>query len=448
MKRTVFISHSSADRQIAEKVCAYLEQNGVPCWIAPRDVTPGKNYGAAIVDAIDECRVFVIILSSRSNKSRQVMREVERAASTDSVILPFRIEDVMPSRELAFYVSAAQWLDAAKYPVEEQFDELLTAIQDWQKAELSTAAIPAQAQPPSGAATPPLPPTAPLPPEPTRLATPAQKKPVWPWWLLAGIAGAGLAVGGWILVQPLSPGKPVAKSTDISAAPTPVESPVATVVAEASVAPAETAATASPVAMETPNEPGIATSTATSTRRKPGERVRGSVLADSSSAVPPSPSPPPETFTTAPPAGPKQPVVREVAASSQLGDEYRPNLAFDGNPATAWVVKGRATEQTLFVHFKSPAVVESVSILNGDSRDEEHYRASNRIRTLRIVLSDGTNQLLTFKDEMKMQRFALTKPVTADWVKFEIVSVFPGKTKKTGIAEIVFNQPADKQNDN
>lgn len=38
-----------------------------------------------MVDAIDECGVFVLILSDDSNKSGQVVREVERAASTDSI---------------------------------------------------------------------------------------------------------------------------------------------------------------------------------------------------------------------------------------------------------------------------------------------------------------------------------------------------------------------------
>jgi hypothetical protein len=132
----------------------------------------------------------------------------------------------------------------------------------------------------------------------------------------------------------------------------------------------------------------------------------------------------------------------ELAASSQLGKESRPNLAFDGDPATSWTPKGSGTEQSLFVHFKSPALVKSVSILNGNGRDEEHYRENNRVKTLRIVLSDGSNQLLTFKDEMRMQRFELAHPVTASWVKFEIVSVFSGsKIHHTGIAEIVFNEP-------
>ena len=105
MKRVVFISHSSADRAIAEQICSFLEGHGLPCWVAPRDVTPGKNYGAAILDAIDECSVFLLILSSESNKSGQVVREVERAASSNSTIIPFRVEDVQPSRNLEFYVS-------------------------------------------------------------------------------------------------------------------------------------------------------------------------------------------------------------------------------------------------------------------------------------------------------------------------------------------------------
>src|SRR3954454_3958966 len=112
MKRTVFISHSSADRAIAERLCTYLEQNGVLCWMAPRDVMPGKNYGAAIVDAIDECEVFVLVLSSASNGSGQVVREVERAASTNSVIIPLRVEAILPSKDLEFYVSSTHWLDA------------------------------------------------------------------------------------------------------------------------------------------------------------------------------------------------------------------------------------------------------------------------------------------------------------------------------------------------
>ena len=54
MKRTVFISHSSKDNAIGDEICRFLEANDISCWIAPRNVMPGKNYRAAIVEAIDE----------------------------------------------------------------------------------------------------------------------------------------------------------------------------------------------------------------------------------------------------------------------------------------------------------------------------------------------------------------------------------------------------------
>ena len=97
MTRDVFISHSSHDRAAAEAVLAALERAGHSCWIAPRDIVPGQEYGEAIVDAIRSSRIFLLVLSASSINSPQVRRETERAANADVPIIPFRIEDVQPS---------------------------------------------------------------------------------------------------------------------------------------------------------------------------------------------------------------------------------------------------------------------------------------------------------------------------------------------------------------
>lgn len=112
MAHEVFISHSSEDKVIADAVTAALEQAGIRCWIAPRDIRAGDSWGGAIVSAIESSKVMVVIFSARSNDSKQVMREVERAVQHDVVVVPFRIEDVKPSKDMEYFLSATHWLDA------------------------------------------------------------------------------------------------------------------------------------------------------------------------------------------------------------------------------------------------------------------------------------------------------------------------------------------------
>ena len=52
MAHDVFISYSSKDKAVADAVCAGLEGRGIACWMAPRDIVPGVDWGAAIIDAI------------------------------------------------------------------------------------------------------------------------------------------------------------------------------------------------------------------------------------------------------------------------------------------------------------------------------------------------------------------------------------------------------------
>jgi hypothetical protein len=75
----LFISYSSEDKAIAEALCAALESEGITCWIAPRDVKGGRPHSGQITQAIREARSLLLILSAASNRSKHVLREVERA---------------------------------------------------------------------------------------------------------------------------------------------------------------------------------------------------------------------------------------------------------------------------------------------------------------------------------------------------------------------------------
>ena len=120
----VFISYSTTDKQVAYAACATLEAHGVRCWIAPRDILGGEDFADAVVAAISQARVFVLIFSSHSNASDHVRREVQAAFHKGAVVVPLRIEDIEPSGALEYYLSGRHWLDAMTPPLEAQLKRL------------------------------------------------------------------------------------------------------------------------------------------------------------------------------------------------------------------------------------------------------------------------------------------------------------------------------------
>jgi len=120
----IIISYSSQDKPIADAVCAGLEARAIRCWIAPRDILPGINYQEAIIDAIDSSSIMVLIFSSHSNNSPHVFTEVNEAMSRGAIIIPFRIEDILPSKAMKYLISGPHWLDAITPPLEKHIEEL------------------------------------------------------------------------------------------------------------------------------------------------------------------------------------------------------------------------------------------------------------------------------------------------------------------------------------
>jgi hypothetical protein len=146
----VFISYSHEDQPVADAACAVLERHGVRCWIAPRDVTLGMNYGESIMDAIAGARIMVLVFSDHANNSPQVEREIERAVSKGLWLIPIRIEDVVPRKSLEYFISSSHWLDAITPPMEQHLDRLAEAVRSSLASmdKSSTPPAPGQVSPP------------------------------------------------------------------------------------------------------------------------------------------------------------------------------------------------------------------------------------------------------------------------------------------------------------
>jgi TIR domain-containing protein len=128
MAHDAFISYSSRDKTTADAACAALEAAGIRCWIAPRDITPGAEWGEAIIDAIGQARVLVLVFSTYANESPQIRREVERAVHKGIPIVPLRIEDIAPTRSLEYFIGTVHWLDALTPPLEAHLRKLVEAL--------------------------------------------------------------------------------------------------------------------------------------------------------------------------------------------------------------------------------------------------------------------------------------------------------------------------------
>lgn len=113
IKKHVFISYSSKELDIAVKVCSYLETNGIPCWIAPRNVDAGGNYPSQIVAAIKNCEMLVLLASENTNASGHVSNEVSIAFDNKKIIIPFKLQQFNFTDEYLYFLGRKHWIEAS-----------------------------------------------------------------------------------------------------------------------------------------------------------------------------------------------------------------------------------------------------------------------------------------------------------------------------------------------
>lgn len=130
MAHEVFMSYSHLDSQIAEALCHKLEDNQIKCWIAPRNIKAGQKWADSIAQAIPESKVLIVVLSSNSNTSEQVLREVEIAIQNKLIVVPVRIEDIMPTGGMAYYLATTQWIDVKGFEIDKELSKITSTIKN------------------------------------------------------------------------------------------------------------------------------------------------------------------------------------------------------------------------------------------------------------------------------------------------------------------------------
>lgn len=127
MNHDVFISYSNKDQKVVEALSHYLEERGIRCFVAYRDIPKGKVWASVITEAIENCQMMVVVFSKDFNISEQVDREIELCAEEKKPILTFRIQDEAFKGAKKYYLKNLNWIDAFPNP-NECFQSLYESI--------------------------------------------------------------------------------------------------------------------------------------------------------------------------------------------------------------------------------------------------------------------------------------------------------------------------------
>ena len=131
MNKSVFISYSSKDERYIKKMTQMLEKMGITYWIAPDMIPAGSNYAREIPSAIQNCDIFLLVLSKASQQSIWVEKEIDSAIYYRKTIVPFQIDDSPMTDVFRFYLNNVQTIYCANRPkdaIEELKQRLRTLL--------------------------------------------------------------------------------------------------------------------------------------------------------------------------------------------------------------------------------------------------------------------------------------------------------------------------------
>ena len=128
---SVFLSFSGADAELATALRIGLQDRGINVWKAPESVPAGTDWAAAIVDAIDQQEVFLLLWSDAAMASSEVTKEIARAASRNrSLLLPVLLTSAEPQGAQAYHLADTQWLDGQALSISELVDCVNIRLRD------------------------------------------------------------------------------------------------------------------------------------------------------------------------------------------------------------------------------------------------------------------------------------------------------------------------------
>jgi hypothetical protein len=120
----VFVSYSSRDRAVVLRLVESLRNSGFNIWVDQGGLHGASQWSEQIVEAIEQTAAFVLVGSSHSFASHNVVKETSLASEQRKPVIPVFIEDAEIPQSLQYQLAGLQRIEYS----EKNHDECMTAI--------------------------------------------------------------------------------------------------------------------------------------------------------------------------------------------------------------------------------------------------------------------------------------------------------------------------------
>lgn len=127
----IFVSYSRHDFERVDGMVGKLENAGMKVWIDREDIKAGRTWRAQIVEAIDTCDAFVLMLSSHSAVSDNVRKEIDLAQDSGRTVFILRLDSVekLPA-EMRYQLVGLQYIDLQQLGIEAAVNQLINTLKE------------------------------------------------------------------------------------------------------------------------------------------------------------------------------------------------------------------------------------------------------------------------------------------------------------------------------
>lgn len=124
----IFVSYSRRDTETVDRIVGEMKDANMDVWIDREDIKAGNQWRVQIVEAIDTCDAFVLMLSSSSAASDNVRKEIDLAQDSGRKVFAILLEPVKMPAEIRYQLAGLQFIDVQMLGFEKAISQLIDTL--------------------------------------------------------------------------------------------------------------------------------------------------------------------------------------------------------------------------------------------------------------------------------------------------------------------------------